>query len=65
LFNDFLTTDSLQFGLKNNSCSHALFAFSESVKYFVNNGSKVYGAFLDASKAFDKVLHNGQLKKTY
>jgi len=50
MFNDFLKTDHLQFGFKkNSSCSHALFAFSESVKYFVNNSSKVYGAFLDAS----------------
>jgi len=50
LFNDFLKTDNLQFGFKkNSSCSHALFAFTESVKYFVNNSSKVYG----------KVLHNG------
>jgi len=47
LFNDFLKTDNLQFGFKkNSSCSHALFAFTESVKYFVNNSSKVYGAFL-------------------
>ena len=41
--------------LKNSTCSLELFAFSESVKYFVNNDSKVYGAFLDDSKAFDKV----------
>jgi len=27
------------------------------------NGRKVYSAFLDASKAFDKVLHNGLYKK--
>jgi len=49
-FNDFLKTDHLQFGFKkNSSCSHAHFAFSESVKYCVNNGSEVYGSFLDAS----------------
>ena len=30
-----------------------------SVKHFVNNGSKVHCTFLDASKAFDKVLLNG------
>jgi len=45
LFDDFLKTDNLQFGFKkNSSCAHALFAFAESVKYFANNGSKVYGA---------------------
>jgi len=50
MFIDFLKTDHLQFGFKKNSSfSRALFAFSESVEYFVNNGSKVYGAFLDAS----------------
>ena len=27
------------------------------------HGCKVYSAFLDASKAFDKVLHNGLYKK--
>jgi len=50
MFIDSLKTDHLQLGFKkNSSCSHTLFAFSESVKYFVNNGSKVYGAFFDAS----------------
>ena len=38
---------------------HALFTFKEVSKCFINNGGKVYCAFIDASKAFDKVLHNG------
>ena len=60
LYDDFLTSDSLQFGFKkNSSCIHALFTVNESVKYFTTRGSKVYCAFLDATKAFDKVLHNG------
>ena len=64
LFEEFLVSDDLQFGfIKNSSCLHALFAFSESVKYFTRNGTKVYSAFLDASKAFDKVLHNGLFVK--
>ena len=42
---------------KRSSCSHALFAFSESIKYFTSN-CNVYAAFLDASKAFDKFLYN-------
>jgi len=64
LFEEFLVSDNLQFGFKkNSSCPHALFAFSESVKYFTSNGTKVYSAFLDASKAFDKVLHNGPFIK--
>ena len=36
-----------------------LFAFNETIRYFTCHGCKVYSAFLDASKAFDKVLHNG------
>lgn len=64
LYDDFLTSDQLQFGFKKNiSCCHALFTVSESVKYFTKRGSRVYCAFLDASKAFDKVLHNGIFKK--
>jgi len=42
LFQEFLVSDNLQFGFKkNSSCSHALFAFIESVKYFTSNGTKV------------------------
>ena len=33
-----------------------VFALTESVKHFVNNGSKVHRTFLDASEAFDKFL---------
>ena len=38
-------------------CSSVLI---ETVNYFVKGGSNVYGCFLDASKAFDKV-HYGKL----
>ena len=62
LYGDFLTSDNLQFGFKKETgCCHALFTLTESVKHFVNNGSKVHCTFLDASKAFDKVLLNRQL----
>jgi len=44
---------------KETGCCHALFTVTESVKHFVNNGSRVHCTFLDASKAFDKVLLNG------
>jgi len=66
LYDDFLTSDSLQFGFKKNSsctCTHVLFTANESVKYFTTRGSKVYCASLDATKAFDKVLHNGLYMK--
>ena len=56
----FLKSDLLQFGFKKqSSCNHALFTLSETVKHFTKKGSRVHCAFLDASKAFDKVLHNG------
>ena len=35
----------------------------ESVKYFTKRDSKIHCAFLDASKAFNKVLINGLLNK--
>ena len=64
LYGDFLSSDPLQFGFKkNSSCSHALFTLTETVKYFAKKGSKVYCSFLDASKAFDKILHNGLFLK--
>jgi len=45
--------------IHKSGCTHAFFTLNESVKYFTKKGSGVYCAFLDASKAFDKVLHNG------
>jgi len=35
-------------------CSHALFSFTVSVRFYNKRGSKVYCAFLDVSKAFVK-----------
>ena len=56
----YLVTDDLQFGFKKKrSTSHALFVLSSCVDYFVNHGSDVIATFLDCSKAFDKVSHNG------
>ena len=64
LFETHFTSDELQFGFKEKSCcSHALFAFNESIRYFTSNQTKVYAAILDASKAFDKVLHNALFVK--
>jgi len=37
--------------------------FKKTTKYFIKKGSKVYCAFVDASKAFDNVLHNGLFVK--
>jgi len=56
----------LQLGLKKNSSyDDALFAFNETVRYCTYNNINYKGilCFLDASKAFDKVLHNGLFVK--
>jgi len=64
LYGEFLTSDYLQYGFKKGSgCAHAVFTFTESVKYFVKRDSKVHCAFLNASKAFDQVLLNGLFLK--
>jgi len=63
-FGDQLSSDELQLGFKKNTgCSHALFTVKQTTKYFVKKGSKVYCAYIDASKAFNKVLHYGLFVK--
>ena len=63
IYQDYLVNDQLQFVFKEkSSCTDALSTVIESVKYFTRRGSKVYCGFLDASKAFDKVLHSGFFK---
>ena len=64
IYKDLLVSDQLQFGFKKkSSCTYALFTVNKSDKYYTKRESKVYCDFLDASKAFDKVLHNGIFKK--
>ena len=64
LFGEHLSTSSLQFGFKKkHSTSHALFCLKETVNYYVNHGSRVYCSFLDASKAFDRLVHSGLFLK--
>jgi len=59
-----LDSDVLQYGFKKNcSTRHALFSFGESVRYFTSQGSQVYCVSLDASKAFDRVIHSGLFVK--
>jgi len=46
IYGNYLNSNPLQFGFKKDSgCSHALFAFSESIKHYNKRGSKVYCAF--------------------
>ena len=55
-----MKTSSNQFGFKKgNSTSHAIYCLKETVDYYINHGSHVYCSFLDASKAFDRLVHAG------
>ena len=64
MYENQLITHDLQYGFKKqHGCTYALFTSKETTKYFISKGSKVYCTFLDASKAFDKVLHNSLFLK--
>ena len=64
LFGESLQSSDLQFGFKkDSSCTQPFLLLIESVKYFMNNGSRVHCVSLDASKTFDKVLHHGLYHK--
>ena len=64
VFHGYLTTNALQFGFKSkSSTSHALYCLRESVDYYIRNGSRVFCTFLDASKAFDRLIHSGLFLK--
>ena len=59
-FGYFFPNADLQFGFKpKTSTSHAIFSLKQSVDYFSSNRSRVYLAFLDCSKAFDRISHYG------
>ena len=58
LCEDLLQTSELQFRFKKRvGCTDAIFALKATVGHFVNDGSCVYTASLDISKAFDRVNH--------
>ena len=42
---------------------HAVYCLKEIVDYYINNGSRVFRTFLDASKAFDRLVHSGLFLK--
>ena len=64
IFFDHLSTSTHQFGFKRKSSTvTALHCLKETVNYFVSNGSRVFCAFLDASKAFDRLVHSGLFLK--
>ena len=52
-------TSHLQFGFKKKlGCSHAIYLLRSVTDYYINRESTVNLAFLDMTKAFDKVNHN-------
>ena len=64
LFTSFLSSSPWQFGFKRkNSTLHAVYCLKETINYYVENGSRVFCAFLDASKAFDRIIHSGLFLK--
>ena len=60
MLSSFLVTNPLQFGFKKKaSTMHATYCLKETINHYVENGSRVFCAFLDASKAFDRLVHAG------
>ena len=63
-FHEHLSTSMYQFGFKRkSSTSHAIHSLKETVNYYTHRGSSVYCSFLDASKAFDRLVHAGLFTK--
>ena len=53
---DYLKTDDMQFGFKNNHSSVLYTAvYIETIIHYINDGSDVYSCLIGASKAFDRV----------
>ena len=51
------TSSDNQFGFKScHSTDLCIYALKEFIEYYKNRGTTVYVTFLDASKAFDKLL---------
>lgn len=58
-FGCFLDTNHLQFGFKKDvGCAHAIYTVQEVANHFCDEGSNAYIASVDASKAFDRILHS-------
>ena len=53
---DKLCTSDLQFGfIRHRSTNLCTMVLKEAISYYINNGSSVFCALLDATKAFDRV----------
>ena len=54
----YLWTNDNQFGFKSgHSTDLYIYALTEFIEYFKSRSTSAYVAFLDASKAFDKISH--------
>ena len=61
---EYLWTNDNQFGFKSgHSTDLCIYALTEFIEYFKSRSTWVYVAFLDASKAFDKISHWTLFKK--
>ena len=57
-FSDMLYTSDHQFGFKSNhSTDMCVFVLKETINHYMSSNTPVYTAFMDVSKAFDKVNH--------
>ena len=64
VFFDHFSTSTHQFGFKKKSSTvSALHCLRETINFYVSSGSRVFCAFLDASKAFDRLVHSGLFLK--
>ena len=55
-YGDLLSTCDLQNGFKEHGSTNACtFMVKETIQYYLQNGSNVYGTVLDATKAFDRI----------
>ena len=55
---EYLWTNDNHFGFKSgHSTDLCIYALTEFIEYFKSRSTSVYVAFLDASKAFDKISH--------
>jgi hypothetical protein len=63
-FECYLGSHHLQHGFKKQTgCPSAVFAVQQVADYFISRGSTVYLTSLDASKAFDRVVHATLIRK--
>ena len=61
---DYPQSTNNQFGFKQkHGTEMCVFVLKELIRYYIKHGSCMYVAFLDASKAFDRVNHTKLFSK--